>query len=324
MRVIYYIMFLFSFPNLKGKENIESISLANLKENLLLLTHSPHPFGSINQHKLAKVLEARLKKFALFVNKQDFQYEVPDRESFLAKDYTKFKLYKGSNIIALKEGRGHCAIVIGGHYDTKHLHGSQYVGANDNGSSIALLLELSRILKNIDFKKPNSPGVCDINVVFFDGEESVLSNWKSGESYYKKKDNLYGSRYFTQNLSVNKQTQEATIHGKPIKLALILDMIGHKNQALSIPKGSDPKITQELLKLNTSIKMKVSNINIEDDHSSFLKHKIPSLLIIDWTNLSEWHSPKDKTEIISYKKIKSLGELILNFLKNARLENPSL
>ena len=120
---------------------------------------------------------------------------------------------------------------------------------------------------------------------------------------------------------MNKQTKVPSIRGKPIKLVLILDMIGHKNQNLSITKGSDLNVAKELLKLNSHVKLELSDLNIKDDHSPFLKFNFPSILIIDWTNLKEWHSSKDTIDIISFEKIKNLGELVINFLKNGHMTN---
>jgi len=51
------------------------------------------------------------------------------------------------NLIATIPGQRPDRIVISGHYDTKLFREARFVGANDGGSSAAMLLELARVLK---------------------------------------------------------------------------------------------------------------------------------------------------------------------------------
>jgi Zn-dependent M28 family amino/carboxypeptidase len=49
-----------------------------------------------------------------------------------------------ANIVAVLPGRRPDVILIAGHYDTKWFREFTFVGANDGGSSAALLIELAR------------------------------------------------------------------------------------------------------------------------------------------------------------------------------------
>jgi hypothetical protein len=51
-----------------------------------------------------------------------------------------------TNVIAEWPGRGKEIVAIAGHYDTKVFEKFRFVGANDGGSSAALLIELGRVL----------------------------------------------------------------------------------------------------------------------------------------------------------------------------------
>ena len=70
-------------------------------------------------------------------------------------------------------------IIVAGHYDTKLFKEFTFVGANDGGSSAALLIELARALK------PRALPM-DVELLFLDGEEAV-GEWKDS-------DHTYGSR----------------------------------------------------------------------------------------------------------------------------------
>ncbi len=91
-----------------------------------------------------------------------------------------------TNVIGIVPGESSSVVVVGGHYDTARLEGIRFVGANDGGSSTALLLELARVLAG----RKNR---LTYWVVFFDGEEA-LERWSD-------KDSLYGSRHMVEQLA---------------------------------------------------------------------------------------------------------------------------
>ena len=93
----------------------------------------------------------------------------------------KFEL---RNIIAKFPGTSDEIIVIGSHYDTIYPM-KNYVGANDGGSSTALLLEMANQLHG---RKRAGPAIW---LVWFDGEEA-FQQWSSTDS-------VYGSRHLAAN-----------------------------------------------------------------------------------------------------------------------------
>ena len=96
-------------------------------------------------------------------------------------------------------------------------------------------------------------------------------------------------------------------------------MIGHKNQDLSITKGSDSEYAKLFTQSAKKIKIKEASFLMEDDHTPFLSLKIPLLHIIDWTNLNEWHTKEDTPEIISYEALANFGETFIQFLSSKRI-----
>ncbi len=302
-------------------QNSPSFSTENLQMAMRWFAAEPHPMGSKTQSKLASELRQTLKQFGWETNEHKFSAVSPNYESIQfggkQKNAKPTTSVTGINIIAKRKGKSNCSIIIGGHYDTKQFRVFRFVGANDGGSSTILMIELARVLTKTKFKE-SSMGSCNIILTFFDGEEAFLKDWNEGESKLGIQDNLYGSRDFAKKI-ITKNNGKPFYENVPIKLIMILDMIGHKNQDLSITRGSDEQLAKILIQHSNKIKISNANFMIEDDHTPFLSFKVPILHIIDWKNLSEWHTNKDTQDIISYQAISHLGETLIQFLSSNRI-----
>lgn len=291
-------------------------------------TRAPHPMASAEQKKLAQEIKTGLSKHGWQVQSQKFKTKIPNLAHHQLGGQDKkalpIKEVEGENIIAVSKGSERCMLLIGGHYDTKFYKDFAFVGANDGGSSTAAMQELARVIQLIRLQENSKPASkesgrfldCSIALTFFDGEEATLPEWSDADRLLGITDNTHGSRAFAASLS--KQFEGVTYQNLPIKAVLILDMIGHKNQNLFITSGSNPQLAQKLLGQKTSTKISAVNIAIEDDHIPFAQMGLPFLHIIDWTNLAEWHTPKDTLEIISNKNIADFGDMLVRFLKQKR------
>ncbi len=298
-------------------QNSKELSSKNIDIFLQRFVKYPHPMGSPASYKLAQDIHASLSQFGLKASLQEFESSVPEvgAEDLKKK---KIKITKGYNIVAHINGQNNCAVILSGHYDTKYFPDQFFVGANDGGSSTALLWELARVVKHTHFKK-NSLGSCSLYFVFFDGEEAILPNWDEGEYRLNIQDNLYGSRAFAKN-NLKLKNSHTYIDNKEIFLLLVLDMVGHKQQNLYITAGSQLDYMHKFIHLQKDILVMESPIYMKDDHSSFVEYNIPFLHIIDWTNLQEWHTFHDNLNIISSENIKKLGENILRFLSQVKIK----
>lgn len=299
------------------------------EENLKLLidefTREPHPFLSPAQESYREVLVDRLRRTGWSVEVQTFPAKVPNLESRrfggTQSNVPDTREGTGGNVIAHLPGTAPCSVLIGGHFDTKFYAQQRFVGANDGGSSTALQVELARILAQRKSASPppaDSLFACDLGLVFFDGEEALLPDWSDGERQLGLKDNLYGSRFFAQSLRVPDDGKPQW-QGKPIALALVIDMIGHKNQTLTITNGSHRGYGAKLEELAQDVKISLAPLTVEDDHVPLAQRGVPVVHVIDWTNLSEWHTPKDTPEILSTERMRAFGGLILRFLGSTRL-----
>ena len=136
-----------------------------------VVAFGPRPIGSPNHKKLETYITSHLK--GVPVEDDAFIAETPEG---------KFPV---RNIIAKFPGTRDGIIVIAGHYDTNYpLRNTGYVGANDGGSSTAILLELANQLRG---KKRDGYSVW---LLWTDGEEAV-KQWSATDS-------LYGTRHLAE------------------------------------------------------------------------------------------------------------------------------
>lgn len=196
-----------------------------------------------------------------------------------------------STIIKGSEGNGN-KIILTAHYESKYFKNEKFLGANDNASGVAVLLELLKSIKEKKYKY-------DIEFLFLDGEEA-FANWS-------EKDSLYGStRYVSQIENPEK-----------IKAVILLDMVGEKNIKIDFDMNSSPDLTDILIKsaleLNLSSCLSKRFICIEDDHVPFILRDIPAIDIIDF-EYDDWHTKKDDMENISSKSLKNVGLITIKML----------
>jgi glutaminyl-peptide cyclotransferase len=202
------------------------------------------------------------------------------------------------NIIAKFPGTKDGIIVIMGHYDTNYwLRGTGYVGANDGGSSTAILLEFANQLRG---KKRDGYSVW---LVWSDGEEAVKT-WSDTDS-------LYGTRHLAE-----KWEKDGTL--KKIRALMVVDMIGDAD--LNIDRNTTG--TDWLMNLIYSAAEREGYQShfyaregaIEDDHLPFVKRGVPSADVIDldygYNNVFH-HTPQDTMDKLSPKSLQIVGDTIM-------------
>jgi glutaminyl-peptide cyclotransferase len=303
----------------------DSFSPYNLKVFLERFTEEPHPMGSDAQRRLARDLRFLLQSFGWQARLQAFRMQGPNLESarfggqaVVARPTVSLE---GENVIGYLPGPDACVVMFGGHYDTKLFTEFRFVGANDGGSSTALLLEMARILprlwKGSDDRHVGSWSRCGIAMVFFDGEESLLPGWYDGVEALGIRDHLYGSRALVESLGKTPRQ----FLGKALEWVMVLDMVGHRMQKLMMTRESDPKLAEALEKLAVEVDLRRSPFQIDDDHMPFVEAGIPVVHVIDWTNLGEWHKPTDTIDIIGFGHLARLGSVLLRFMDQPRLSH---
>jgi glutaminyl-peptide cyclotransferase len=246
------------------------------------------PIGSPNHKKLENYILAHLKNDQ--VEEGTFTADTPEG---------KFPV---RNIIAKFPGAREGVIIIAGHYDTNYpLRNTGYVGANDGGSSTALLLELANQLRG---KKREGYSVW---LLWTDGEEAV-KNWTATDS-------LYGTRHLA-----DKWQQDGTL--KKIKAFLLADMIGDADLNVDRDSNSTPWLEDTVYQAATQLGYQshffARTILVEDDHLPFVERGVPCADLIDldygYANVFH-HTPQDTLDKLSPKSIEIVGSVILETVR---------
>jgi glutaminyl-peptide cyclotransferase len=249
-----------------------------------LVAIGPRPAGSPGNAQARAYLTAQLKAIGLTAQEQTFDATTP------------LGPIRMTNLIARIPGQRPDRIVIGGHFDTKLFREFRFVGANDGGSSAAMLLELARVLKS-----RSNPFT--IELVFFDGEEAMLPQWQGT-------DNTYGSRHY-----VEAARQAGTLGG--LKAMILLDMVGDRSldirrETLSTAWLVD-LVWASARRLGHADTFIESQLEVEDDHKAFLDAGVPSIDIID-LDYEAWHTAGDTLDQVSARSLQTVGDVLLDAL----------
>lgn len=155
-------------PEISTSPLIPTFSEKSMKKTLEFLTSDEikgRKAGTDEAMKVARFIKDAFKKAGLIPHDKDYLQIWNDGKNIFA------------NVIGKIKGNSDKCIIIGAHYD--HLgtdeRGNIYLGADDNASGIAILLELARIMAEKKYDK-------DLIFIAFTGEE----DGRLGSRYYVK------------------------------------------------------------------------------------------------------------------------------------------
>jgi glutaminyl-peptide cyclotransferase len=237
----------------------------------------PRPVGSQALENLRGYLNAELVAAGWAVETQTFEYQgVPV-----------------SNVIARANvGKGPL-VVVGAHYDTRRVADQDpqdktlpMPGANDGASGAAVLLELARTLD-----RSSSP--YELCLAFFDAEDDGdLNGW----------DWSVGANYFAGQLKI-----------KP-KFAIIVDMVGDRDQQLYLERNSTPAVQDAIWSTAARLGYQAYFIDtpkymMTDDHTPFLQRGIPAVDIIDF-DYPYWHTAADTLDKVGADSLERVGRTL--------------
>jgi len=246
-----------------------------------LVAIGPRPPASPGIEKARQYIRDQMKTFGLAVTDQAFDADTPLGRVRMA------------NLIVHIPGQSPERILFGGHYDTKLYREFWFVGANDAGSSTAFLIELARVLKSRQSRYT-------IELVFFDGEESLLPEWESGHTY--------GSRHYVA--AARAAGTLAQIHAM-----ILLDMIGDRDLRIMRESGSTRWLTDlfwaAAKRLGHDEVFVDESTQIEDDHMPFIEAGVPAVDIIDLDYLPYWHTKDDTLDKVSARSMQVVGDVVL-------------
>jgi len=250
----------------------------------------PRPSGSEAIEGTRKYIEAQLVEAGLAPVREPFVERSPAGEIEFCNVY--------ADLAGRSDGGAPPILILLSHFDTKRL-GPSFVGANDGGSSTAVLLELARVLAR------QGPRAMTIRFLFVDGEEAVGAVWEDP-------DNRYGSRHHAARIHADADLAER------VKACVVIDMVGDKDLDLVLDRNSSKRLldvffdTAKAHKLPIGLGRKVDNIS--DDHLSFRTYNVEAADLIDLTygpGNSYWHTDEDTLDKCSVESLQAIGDLVL-------------
>jgi glutaminyl-peptide cyclotransferase len=255
------------------------------------VSFGPRPPASDAIHRLQDYMISQLKGFGCAVDTHDFHASTPVGSVAM------------KNIVAKIPGTSPNIILLATHYDTDTIGPppqlrkmSNFVGADDAGSSTGLMLEMARVLCG-------KPQPATIWIAFFDGEEAFV-NWSDSDS-------VYGSREMAASLAMSGDLQR-------VKAFVLADLVGGKN--FHAKRDSETSQWLQDIVWDTAARLGHKDLFIsehgdgmEDDHLPWKARKIPTVDIIDLDiagDVNYWHTEQDSLDKISPKTLQAVGDVI--------------
>jgi glutaminyl-peptide cyclotransferase len=259
-----------------------------------IVAFGPRPLGSPSHKKVEDYFLAHLKSDQ--VENDTFTADTPEG---------KLPVH---NIVAKFPGTKDGIIVIASHYDTNYpLRHTSFVGANDGGSSSALLLEFANQLRG----KPR-PGY-SVWLVWDDAEEAIKPDGSGGlqQEMPFDKDSLYGITHLAE-----KWEADGTL--KKIKALLLADMVGDADLNIEHDSNStswlEAVVYESATRLGYQSHFFARTMTVSDDHLPFLKRGVACADFIDFDygyNDVFWHTTQDTVDKLSPKSLEIVGATML-------------
>jgi glutaminyl-peptide cyclotransferase len=253
-----------------------------------IVAFGPRPLGSANHKKVEEYFLDHLKGDE--VENDTFTADTPEG---------KFPVH---NIVAKFPGTKDGIIVIASHYDTNYpLRNTSFVGANDGGSSSALLLEFAN-----QFRGKKREGY-SVWLVWDDAEEAI----KPDTEVPFLDDSLYGIRHLEE-----KWDADGTL--KRIKAFLLADMVGDADLNIEHDVNSTPWVEDVVYEAATRLGYQSHffgrTMAVDDDHIPFMKRGVACADFIDFDygyNDVFWHTTQDTVDKLSPKSLEIVGRTML-------------
>ena len=251
------------------------------------VSFGPRPSGSQAIVQTQDYIQSELKSYGCTAETDSFSADTPAGRLSM------------KNILVKIPGEMPGVILLGTHYDTKRL--DNFVGADDGGSSTAVMLELARLLCK-------QRGKYAVWIAFFDGEEAVRLVWQDP-------DNRYGSRQMAASFANSGDL-------KRIKALLLADIVGGRNSRFRRDDSSTRWLTD--LVWEVAARLGYSSLFLNeltgiggDDHHSFTQRNVPAVDVIDLNpdEVPYWHTPRDTLDKISAKTLAVVGHVFLESVK---------
>ncbi len=312
MKLLIFIIFLFTglfifivnpvFP--KRKQKIIKSSRENLYKHVKFLTSLDPPRNALNLKSLNKACDyifKEMEKYSSNVYFQEFEVEG--------------NIYK--NVIC-EFGKGNDLIVVGAHYDVC----CEQPGADDNGSGVAGILELARMLN--EYKKELKKR---IQLVAYTLEEppffgtDKMGSYIHAEKLFEKKENL---KFMISLEMIGYFSNEKGSQKFPVPvMKLLYPDTGNFIGIVGSP--SDWFITRNIkIKMAEVSKIDIYSINFPNiipgidfsDHRNYWKFGYRGVMITDtaFYRNPNYHQTTDTIDTLDFEKMSEVVDGVFNVL----------
>jgi len=252
----------------------------------------PRPPASPNIRREQQYLASQLRSFGCPVTQDHFHAQ------------TDLGTLEMDNIIAKIPGRNPGIVLFLSHYDTLRLPG--FVGADDGGSSTALLLEMARVLCA-------HPRPLTVWIAFLDGEEDQenFATAYQAQTTWSDNNSTFGSRELAASMDNSGDL-------KRIKAVLLADMVGDASLDVTRDSNSTPwledMVWSAAKRTGFSRYFLHTSMSVYDDHMPFIQRHVPAADVIDF-DYPYWHTVNDTLDKCSPHSLAVVGYVLLETLQ---------
>lgn len=199
-------------------------------------------------------------------------------------------------------------LLLCAHYDTRPYpdrdpvrRQGRFIGANDGGSGVAVLMELGRHMSTLPTKR-------GVDFVFFDGEELV---------YDERHEYFHGSKYFAQWYRATPPTYR-------YRAGVLLDMVADAQlfirkepNSLRYARFVVDDVWGAAFRLGVREFSTQVGQEVRDDHLPLNEiARIPTIDVIDF-DYPHWHTEADVPESCSAESLEKVGKVMYEWLRIA-------
>ena len=281
-----------TLPSTPANDLVLSLSKDNMLKTINEISQMPRPINSERINEVELYLINSFKNFGYdYIESQMFEYNDEKNEYAIRRSH-QLDIYLAPT--------AENTLIISAHYDST----IDSNGANDNGSGVAIVLELARILENISLPY-------NVKFIMFSGEEKFM----------------LGSRNYVNSLSEEeKQNIIGLINidsvAEKSNLGYLVMLYGNKKIA---NMESTPEDFVKLAKLNEN---NISNLLVDNDrfvltmainsdHYPFSLVSIPAVSIVqDWQEGLNANSSQDTIEHIDDNRLIEVASHVIQAFYN--------
>ena len=293
-----------------GADIKSEISKERMLDIIQDISAAPHP---VNSEQIQNVKEYIVKCFEKMgyqdIEYQRFEYNDANNEKAIRRSsQTDLFLARtaedvvadgsGENIIVTRYASADTDknLIISAHYDSS----PESAGANDNGSGVAAVMELARILKDADIPY-------NLKFIMFSGEEKYMlgSRWYAGNLSQSDQDNIVGVINIDSIAETSDLGYMVMVSGNKTSD----DIVEYNEEDIEKLAELNKNEISELFMENERFRLTMA---VNSDHYPFSLLNIPAVSIVqDWEDGLSVNDSSDMIENLDPDRLEEVVGLVL-------------